>query len=131
MADAREAAGRRTTVLVRSIEFPSKPGSKVAEEIAKVITGGGRRAVIEDADCLTMLALREFRAKHASAPNLATWLAHENPLSQLPVLRAILGLDRFEPAGRAAVVCAGVRSAVIGFGLPAFDRRRFTARQRT
>ena len=39
-------------------------------------------------------------------------------------------VDRFEPAGRAAVVRAGVWSAVIGFGLPAFDRCRFTARQR-
>jgi energy-coupling factor transporter ATP-binding protein EcfA2 len=99
VADARQAAGRRAAVLVRSIEFPSKPGSKVAEEIAKVITSGGRRAVLEDADCLTMLALREFREKHTGAPNLAAWLAYENPLSQMPVLRAILDLDRFEPAG--------------------------------
>ena len=56
-----------------------------------------RRTVLEDADCLTMLALKEFRAAHASAPNLAAWLGQESPLSQLHVMRDILALERFGP----------------------------------
>lgn len=99
VGDARKTARSCKPVIVRSTGFPSKPGSQVADEIARVITAGGRRAVFEDAEGLTMLALRDFRAEHSNAPNLMTWLAHDNPLSQLPVLRAILDLDRFEPAG--------------------------------
>lgn len=99
VTDARKVAGHRRLALVRSTEFPSKAGSQVVDEIAKVITAGGRRAVLEDAASLTMLALREFREQHANAPNLSIWLSHDNPLSQLPVLRSILDLDRFEPAG--------------------------------
>jgi hypothetical protein len=96
---ARKDAAGRLPVLVRSTEFPTKPGTKVAEEIGRVIAGGGRRAVIEDAELLTMLALRAFRSERGDSEEVRAFLARDNPLSRLPVLRTILALDEVEPAG--------------------------------
>lgn len=94
IAEVRAAADGRLPVVVRSTEFPASPRSKVAEELGTVLAKGGRRAVLEDSACLAMMALREFRSGAPDEPRLAEWLVQEKPLSQMPVLRAILGLDQ-------------------------------------
>src|SRR5262249_62116028 len=93
-AAARAPADGRVPVIVRSTEFPANPRSKVAEELGALLAKGGRRAVLEDSACLTMMALREFRSHAEAEPRLAEWLVQEKPLSQMPGLRAILGLDQ-------------------------------------
>src|SRR5262249_53091358 len=50
-----------------------------------------------------MLALRKFREVHAKRVELPAWLAYDNPLTQLPSLRAMLDLDSIEPAGHQPV----------------------------
>src|SRR5262249_24266670 len=94
IADLRASADGGVPVMVRPTESPGTPGSRVAEELGALLAKGGRRAVLEDSACLTMMALREFRSHAEAEPRLAEWLVQEKPLSQMPGLRAILGLDQ-------------------------------------
>jgi hypothetical protein len=98
-ASIKGAKKGTTLALIRSTEFPSEPKAKAAIALGKAIAAGGRRAVIEDAEILTMCALQEFRKERGSDAAFATWLAYENPLSRLQVLRLALALDAIEPAG--------------------------------
>jgi DNA helicase HerA-like ATPase len=92
---ARKDAGRtRTPVVVRTSDFPSNPKSTTAGELGKLLSKGGRRAVLEDSDSRTLVALREFRQQHESRPDFAAWLRSARPLTQLKPLRDILGLDQ-------------------------------------
>jgi energy-coupling factor transporter ATP-binding protein EcfA2 len=101
---AGAAAAKRTPVVVRTTEFPTSPRTQAAEELGKLIARGGRRAVLEDSVCLTMMALREFRARHQGNFHLGDWLRQDTPLSQLHAMRLILALDQLKPTegGRAA-----------------------------
>jgi energy-coupling factor transporter ATP-binding protein EcfA2 len=97
---ARKEAGKtRTPVVVRTSEFPSNPRSTTAEQLGKLISKGGRRAVLEDSDCRALLALRDFREQHKSRPDFAAWLRSTRPLTQLKSLRDILDLDHLRPTG--------------------------------
>jgi energy-coupling factor transporter ATP-binding protein EcfA2 len=88
-----DAAGHRIPVVVRSTAFPAAPKSRVAAELGRIITMGGRRAILEDSAALAILQVREFMARHAHAPELGVWLRNERPLTQLAPLRDILALD--------------------------------------
>ncbi|QRK11073.1 DUF87 domain-containing protein [Archangium violaceum] len=89
-----KVAGKvRTPIVVRTSDFPSNPKGKAAINLGKLISKGGRRAVLEDSDSRTLLALREFRQQHESLPEFAAWLRSARPLTQLKSLREILGLD--------------------------------------
>ena len=101
-------AGEHTVVVVRSTAYPSNPKAAVSQLIAKLITGGGRRVVVEDSDWRTMLAFESFREKHGAAATFAPWQKQTRPLTSLNSLRAILDLDRLTPR---LVVC---RSAHTG-----------------
>jgi energy-coupling factor transporter ATP-binding protein EcfA2 len=97
VVELRDDAGDRVPVMVRATDFPSGPRTQVAAEIGKLISAGGRRAVLEDSALKTMMALREFRGVHYRAAQFDGWLRGENPLSQMPVMRAVLALDKFGP----------------------------------
>jgi hypothetical protein len=99
---ARKDAKGRTPIVVRSTAFPSNPKTQAAEELGKLISKGGRRAVLEDSDHRTLLALREFRKQHEARADLADWLRSARPLTQTKALRDILDLDHLRPAARPA-----------------------------
>ncbi len=88
-----ERAGEVRPVIVRSTDFPSSPKAKVSQKLGELITRGGRRAVVEDSDWRTMLALPAFGERHRSDPAFAAWRKEARPLSRLSSLRTILGLD--------------------------------------
>jgi hypothetical protein len=71
----------------------------VVQQLQKLVDDGGRRAVIEDSEWRTMLALARFRAGRESDPVFAAWLGRTRPLTGLAAIRTILGLDRREAAG--------------------------------
>jgi Cdc6-like AAA superfamily ATPase len=91
-------AGEHTPVIVRSTAFPSTPKAAVVQQLGKLIAGGGRRAVVEDSDWRTMMALAQFSLGRRAGgdPGFAAWLRRTRPLTSLASLRAILGLDRRE-----------------------------------
>jgi energy-coupling factor transporter ATP-binding protein EcfA2 len=97
LEQARKEARGRTPVVVRASAFPRDPRSDTAVELGKLISKGGRRAVLEDSDGRTLLALREFRQRHESRPDFAAWLRSARPLTQLKPLRDILALDTLRP----------------------------------
>jgi hypothetical protein len=90
-------AGGITPVIVRSTAFPATPKSAVSQQLQKLIADGGRRAVVEDSDWRTMMALARFRSGRESDPVFAAWLGRTRPLTSLAALRTILGLDRPGP----------------------------------
>ncbi|KFE71043.1 AAA family ATPase [Hyalangium minutum] len=89
----RKDAKGRIPVAVRSSSFPNSPKSEAALELGKLLSKGGRNAVLEDSDCRLILALKAFRQQHESYPGFAAWLRSTQPLSQLKPLRDILDLD--------------------------------------
>jgi len=89
----RKDSRGRTAVVVRTSDFPSSPRGTTAVELGKLISKGGRRAVLEDSDSRTLLALRAFRQQHGSRPDFSAWLRTAQPLTQLKPLRDILDLD--------------------------------------
>ncbi len=104
LEQARRGAKGRTPVVVRTTAFPNNPKTQAAEELGRLISGGGHRAVLEDSDHRTLLALREFRQQHESRGDFAAWLRSARPLTQIKALRDVLDLDRLRPAARAAPV---------------------------
>jgi DNA helicase HerA-like ATPase len=95
-----EKAGELTTVVVRSTDFPTNPRAEVVKQLGNLIARGGRRAVVEDSDWRTMLAMRAFSAMHRNNPTFNDWLRKERPLSLLKSIRAVLGLDQSRSAPR-------------------------------
>lgn len=108
---ARKAIKGHTPVVVRSTAFPNNPKTQAAEELGKLIAKGGRRVVLEDSDCRTLLALRDFRQQHGSREDFAAWLRSARPLTQLKALRDILDLDHLRPLARQAPVTAAAKPA--------------------
>jgi energy-coupling factor transporter ATP-binding protein EcfA2 len=102
----KQAKGGITPVVVRTSDFPSNPKATTAIELGKLISKGGRRAVLEDSDCRTLVALREFRQHNESRPDFATWLHTARPLTQLKPLRDILDLEHLRSAGSPAAARA-------------------------
>jgi hypothetical protein len=100
--DLVKRAGEHTVVVVRSTAYPSNPKTVVAQLIAKLITGGGRRVIVEDTDWRTMLAFESFREKHGAAATFTPWQTQTRPLTSLDSLRAILDLDRLTRASSSA-----------------------------
>jgi energy-coupling factor transporter ATP-binding protein EcfA2 len=89
----RKESRGRTPVVIRTSDFPSNPKTQAATELGKLLSKGGRRAVLEDSDSRTLIALRSFRDQHGSRPDFAAWLRSTRPLTQLKPLRDILSLD--------------------------------------
>ena len=86
-------AGEHTPVIVRSTDFPTSPKAAVSRQLGQLITGGGRRVVVQDSDWRTMMALSSFRKQSESAPSFAAWLKRTRPLTSLKSMRGILNLE--------------------------------------
>ncbi|WNG53384.1 AAA family ATPase [Archangium gephyra] len=112
LEQARKSAKGRTPVVVRTTVFPSNPKTQAAEELGRLIAKGGRRAVLEDSDCRTLLALRDFRARYESRADFAAWLRSARPLTQTKALRDILDLENLRPVARTAPAQVSAKPAV-------------------
>ncbi len=86
-------AGGRIPVVVRSTAFPATRTAAVVQQLAKMVSHGGRRVVVEDSEWRAMMALATFRAGREADPVFAAWLGRTGPLTGLKALRVILGLD--------------------------------------
>ncbi len=99
---ARKDARGKTPVAVRTSSFPTSPKSEAAIELGKLLSKGGRSAVLEDSDARLILALRIFREQHSDHPDFVVWLRSAQPLTQLKPVRDILDLDHLRaPQGSA------------------------------
>jgi hypothetical protein len=94
ITEVENQAGEVPAAVVRSTAFPSNPKTVVSKQIGKLISHGGRRVVVENADWRRMLAFRSFYEKHHSDPGFASWRRESRPMSELPSLRQVLALDR-------------------------------------
>ena len=92
-----ERAAGRIAVLVRSSEFPSRPGSAIYEKLGEVVATGGRRAVMEPADWRVVQAFQSFSATHQGQPGFWSWIKQQHPIRRLETLRTI-----FEMPGSAS-----------------------------
>ncbi|QSQ19584.1 DUF853 family protein [Pyxidicoccus parkwayensis] len=94
MAAALKSAAGSTPVLVRTSEFPARPGGAVADNINLLIRNGGRRVVVGDSDLRELVMLRAFRDKHAGQSALIEWSRTARPVTRLKSVGDILGLER-------------------------------------
>jgi hypothetical protein len=92
----REAAGKRTPVIVRSTEFPD-PKSQTGKLLDDFLMAGGRRAVVEDSHWRQMLAFDKFQVQHAEHVQYRAWRQTERPLAGLKPLIDILHFDPLAP----------------------------------
>ncbi len=90
-------AGEHTAVVVRSTAYPGSPKAAISQLIARLITGGGRRVVVEDSDWRTMLAFAAFQEKRGSDHSFLAWQSETRPLTSLKSVRTILDLEHQEP----------------------------------
>jgi energy-coupling factor transporter ATP-binding protein EcfA2 len=91
--ELQNRAGEFVPVIVRSTAFSFGPKTEIAKQVGKFITDGGRRAIVEDSDWRTMLALRAFREQNKDSSELTAWLCQTKPLTSLRPLQVILDLD--------------------------------------
>ncbi|HLL00642.1 MAG TPA: DUF87 domain-containing protein [Myxococcaceae bacterium] len=107
LEQARKDARGKTPVVVRTSSFPTSPKSEAALELGKLLSKGGRSAVLEDSDARLIVALRMFREHHQSHPDFAAWVRAAKPLTQLKPVRDILDLERLRaPQGGAPPLAA-------------------------
>lgn len=99
---ASAAAKDRKPVIVRTTAFPGNPRSKIAEQLGKLISAGGRRTVLEDSEARTLLALRAFREQNQRRPELTAWLREAKPVTHLKAMRDILDLEHLAPVAAPA-----------------------------
>lgn len=103
MAEALKTAAGSTPILVRTSEFPARPGGGVADQIGLLVRKGGRRVVLGDSELRELVTLRAFREKHAGQSALIEWGRTARPVTRLKAMGDILGLERLgatpPPAG--------------------------------
>ncbi len=87
-----DQAQGRIAVLVRSTEFPSRPGSAIYEKLGAVVAAGGRRAVMEAADWRVVQAFQSFSASHQARPGFYAWIKARHPIRRVETLRTIFEL---------------------------------------
>ncbi|HEX7377078.1 MAG TPA: helicase HerA-like domain-containing protein, partial [Pirellulales bacterium] len=92
--ELEQRAAGQGRFMVRSMEFPSDPKTKIAALLGDYLTRGGRRAVIEDAGWRTMLAFADFFRAQQSQAAFAEWRKTEKPLTRLRALREMLEVER-------------------------------------
>lgn len=103
IARVRETAAGRLPVLVRSTTFPQGTGA-TAREIGLLVQKGGRRAVLEDSDVRTLIALRAFRERPGDEASFLEWSRTAKPITRLKVIRDILDLERLVSEASAALI---------------------------
>lgn len=97
------SAGERQVVLVRTTDWPSNPRTRICRYLGELLSRGARRAVIEESDWRTMTAYPGFEEMHGDDPGFEAWRRTDRPLTSLPGVRGVLGLQertvtRAEPA---------------------------------
>lgn len=98
VSELERRAGEHGRFIVRSIEFPSNPRTKISALLGDYLMRGGRRGVIEDSQWRTMAALEDFHRQRGSEPAFAAWLQSETPLTRLKPLRDLLQIDELRTA---------------------------------
>lgn len=93
LRDAESAAESRKLVVVRSTAFPGSPRTRIAQQIAELLSRGARRVVIEDSDWRAMMAMLVFREENQNRPGFADWLVSSQPIGLRPALKVMLGLE--------------------------------------
>ncbi len=89
-ARARAQEKKAVCVIVRCAEFPPPGSSQIAKKLKELFAAGGRKLVATDADWREMNALRQFCAKMSVSPDLVKWLAKEQPLRHVSLVRSLL-----------------------------------------
>ena len=89
-------AGEIPAVFLRSTDFPKTPGAEVTKQLAKLCApvGRHRKLVVANSDWRAMGAFRRFADAHRQTPGFGDWQRDAKPLTGLPVVRAILALDK-------------------------------------
>jgi hypothetical protein len=87
------AATSSAPIMLRSSEYPRPGKSQVAEKLKLLLSEGGRRVLITDAEWRRMLALKLFLTTREDSPDIDVWLERERPISSLNAIREILELD--------------------------------------
>lgn len=88
----RELASGRPVGIVRCSEFPDNPRTKVSKELGELLLAGGRRVTVQGGDWRTIMAFRAFTGRYGDDPSFSDWRRRERPLSQLTLLRELLGI---------------------------------------
>ncbi len=109
-----QKAGGRIPVVVRSTAFPVSRTAAVVQQLAKLVSDGGRRVVVEDSEWRAMMALATFRAGRETDPVFAAWVGRTGPLTGLASLRVILGLDHHRPGAPGGPASGPAGTAVAG-----------------
>ncbi|MET0403755.1 MAG: helicase HerA-like domain-containing protein [Cystobacter sp.] len=91
MAEAIQASKGQVPVLLRTTEFPSTPGTLVADQLLKLQKKSGRRVMLGDGDLRDLLALRAFLEMPHDESALKAWRQEFRPLTRLKLLGDILG----------------------------------------
>ncbi|WNG17697.1 ATP-binding protein [Cystobacter fuscus] len=115
LEQARNESKGRIPVVVRTMDFPSNPKTTSAMALGKLLREGGRRAVLSDNDCRTMIALRAFGKRYEHRADFAAWLNSERPLTHIKALREILNLEHLRPMARSESVSAQPRTTQLEF----------------
>ncbi len=97
--EVAQRAGGITPVIVRSTAFPASARSAVMQQLKALIDAGGRRAVVEDSEWRTMMALSRLRQGREPDAVFAAWLGRARPLTGLAAVRTVLGLDGLNGRG--------------------------------
>jgi hypothetical protein len=93
IAQLSSASGNRRVIALRSTEWPSSPNTKIVKLLGAFVAGGNRRLVVEDSAWRRIMAFRQFAVEQADRAEFDGWRTREHPISQLRVLRDLLGLD--------------------------------------
>lgn len=95
MTEALKKAAGKTPVVVRTTDFPpARPGGVVAEQLGALLRKGGRRVVVGDTELRDLMALRNFRERHAGEAALLEWSRTARPITRLKSVSDILGLEK-------------------------------------
>jgi energy-coupling factor transporter ATP-binding protein EcfA2 len=91
--ELKVAAGKRTAIVIRSIEFPANPKTKIAIQLGEFVAEGGKKVLVPDADWRTIIAMKSFQEQYAAHPDFKSWLQKEQPLLSLPSLQEIMSFE--------------------------------------
>lgn len=91
----KKRANGMTPVAVRTLEFPR--GEVSDKVIGQLIKSGGRRAYLDASTLRVLAAFQQFQPAF-SAERVLAWRRRDRPISSLPVIAAMLDLERLQGA---------------------------------
>ena len=90
-------AGDRKVVIVRTTDFPKSPKAGVSVLIGDLVARGARRAVVEEGEWRSLAAWTDFEKECSSEHAFNKWKQAHRPLTRLPSIHKILGLEGHGP----------------------------------